>query len=420
MKQFKNYSEEEINYIINNFQNSTNKQIAEYLGKSTSSITYVANKLKLVKQPHKQWTQKDIDYLKEHYLEMSSEELSKKLGCTINAVNSKCTLYGLYKSTPWIDEEEQFLLDNYLKMTHAEMGKYLHRTEQAIRAKCFELNLYKKERPWTEEEDRFLKKNYKEYSNAELSELLDRSYEAIHNRGSKLGLKKSPYFCNYHFFDCIDNEEKAYWLGFIIADGWLNLNTETNSGTVGIELQYKDLNHLKKFNKSLDGNYKITDRWRKCNISQHETESHNCIIRIYSTIMYQSLANLGLNENKSYEAFFPKIRNDLYRHMIRGYFDGDGRFCLSNKNFGVAFVTASKRLKDGLLDITRKQGIEIKDYSTNTGYSRTMYVPEITNNKNRLLFLDWIYKDSNIYLDRKYKKYLKAKDKYGTRDCLAS
>ena len=29
---------------------------------------------------------------------------------------------------------------------------------------------------------------------------------------------------NRHIFDNIDNEEKAYWLGFIVADGYLNLD----------------------------------------------------------------------------------------------------------------------------------------------------------------------------------------------------
>lgn len=49
-----------------------------------------------------------------------------------------------------------------------------------------------------------------------------------------------------------------------------------------------------------------------------------------------------------------------------------------------------------------------------------MYSPEISKIADKLLFLDYIYKDSNIYLDRKYKKYLKAKEKYGSSDGLAA
>ena len=48
-----------------------------------------------------------------------------------------------------------------------------------------------------------------------------------------------------------------------------------------------------------------------------------------------------------------------------------------------------------------------------------MYRPDITKNSDRIKFLDYIYKDSTVYLDRKYKKYLKAKERYNTTKSLA-
>lgn len=55
---------------------------------------------------------------------------------------------------------------------------------------------------------------------------------------------------NRHVFDTIDTNEKAYWLGFIIADGYLN----DNKNMLRIKLSDKDKRHLEKFIKFLDGN----------------------------------------------------------------------------------------------------------------------------------------------------------------------
>lgn len=50
------------------------------------------------------------------------------------------------------------------------------------------------------------------------------------------------YTFNENIFSIIDNEEKAYWLGFLYADGYL-----TDQGLFGCALQEKDKAHLNKF-----------------------------------------------------------------------------------------------------------------------------------------------------------------------------
>lgn len=44
-------------------------------------------------------------------------------------------------------------------------------------------------------------------------------------------------------FEKIDNEEKAYWLGFLYADG----NVSLKEDKIELSLAEKDLNHIKKF-----------------------------------------------------------------------------------------------------------------------------------------------------------------------------
>lgn len=422
MEKYRSYTEEQISYIKENYCNMTNKEIGNNIGKTDKQVAYIARKLNLVKQPHKEWTCGELKYIKENYTKLTSEEMANHLNRTISSVNKKRGELGLWNTESWSDIDVEYLKDNFMNMTHAEMGKVLNRTEVAIRAKCFDLDLYKKELPWEEWELNYVKENYMNLQTKEIAEYLNRTPNAIKLRAERMGYKKYPYSCDYHYFDIIDTEEKAYWLGFLTADGWISKNEKSGAGVVGIELQYGDIKHLKKFNKSINGNYQITDRWRTCSLSSNpDKKNHICCIRIFSIKMYEDLETLGFTNNKSYDFGIPKLDNRLIRHYIRGYFDGDGCFCLSNKSFGVSFITASLRFKNSLIKVLNDNDFKPKDYSYVSDYNGTlMYKPEFTKNYEKMRFLDWIYSNSSIYLDRKYKKYLKAKEKYDSLNGLTS
>ena len=412
----KNYTQDELDYVVKNFQTMTVKEIAKNLNKNPNSISNAARKLGLVKQPHKNWTDEEIQFLKDHYIDMTSEEIGKKLHRTVHSINAQRDVLGLIRNAAWTDNEIEFLKSNFESMEHKEIGKILGRTTQAITAKCFELDLYKKELPWEEWELDFLKKNYMEMCKAEIAEILKRTPSAIGLKASRMGFKKYPYFCDYHYFDVIDTEEKAYWLGFLAADGWINRSEKNNAGVVGVELQYGDINHLKKFNKSLNGNYRITDRWRKCSLSNSDKKNHMCMLRIFSITMYNSLVKLGFSNNKSFDADIPLLDKNLQRHFIRGYFDGNGCISISHNYLHVSFCTAAILLKNELINILSQNNIHIGDYSYISEYSKDIYIPEATSMENKLKLLDYMYKDATIYLDRKYKKYLKAKSFYDNQN----
>lgn len=421
MNRFRNFSDEEVEYIKQNYLNSTVSEIANYLGKKSSSVYNVIYKLGILKQPHNKWTEDEINFLKNNYIDMTSEEISKQINHTVDAINTMRDKLGLVRNPNWTSDEIDFLVRNFDKMSHNEIGKHLGKTQSAITAKCFDLNLYKKEKPWEQWELDFVKNNYMEMSKREISEILNRSTDAIQVKANRMGLKKSLYFCDYHYFDTIDTEEKAYWLGFLTADGWISKSTKTGAGVVGIELQYNDIEHLRKFNKSISGNYQITDRWRPCLISTKDKnkQNHSCVIRVFSLKMYESLEKNGFTNNKSYDFSMPKIQNDLIRHYIRGYFDGDGTLCFTNQSFHVGFTTGSKKLNDSIADILKFENFHISESNYINSCDTMMYKIEINRVHDKINFLDWIYEDCNIYLDRKYKKYLKIKKTYEKRGGLA-
>ena len=412
----RNYTNEEIQYIKNNFANMTIKQIAKTLNKNENSIYSAARKLGLKKQKHNKWTDDEVVFLMENYINMTSEEISHYINHSIDAINTMRDKLKLVRNSAWSDSEIEFLRSNFETTLFSELSKMLGRTEGAIRAKCFDLNLFKNA-PWSDAELDFVKNNYMEMKTSEISQILSRTMNAIELKAARMGLKKYPYTCNYHYFDNIDTEEKAYWLGFLTADGWINQSKKTNAGVTGIELQYGDIGHLKKFNKSIDGNYQITDRWRTCSIAKDKEKKHHmCCIRIFSLTMYNTLKNLGFSNDKSYDFKIPKLRHDLIRHYIRGYFDGDGCLCFTNKSFGISFITASKYLCDDLISILNAVSIKTNTNISVNEFGTTMYRPEIHRISDKIKFLDWIYQDCNIYLDRKYKKYLKVKNHYRNND----
>lgn len=120
--------------------------------------------------------------------------------------------------------------------------------------------------------------------------------------GQRKLLLDERFFCN------INNEIKAYWLGFLAADGNVYKNT------LGIDLQQQDESHLVKLRECLSSNATI----------DYREKNGSCRIRFNSKIMCKDLSKWGIIPKKSSKVYVPKIKQDLIRHFIRGFFDGDG------------------------------------------------------------------------------------------------
>ena len=124
------------------------------------------------------------------------------------------------------------------------------------------------------------------------------------------------YTVDENFFDDIDNEAKAYWLGFLTADGFVQ------SRSVGINLQIKDAEHLYKFRASLHS---------QCPVGFRETASSNgtvcpqATINIFSIKLVGALNQLGLWQNKTFTVRpCEYVPEPLLAAYWRGIFDGDG------------------------------------------------------------------------------------------------
>lgn len=199
-------------------------------------------------------------------------------------------------------------------------------------------------------------------------------------------------------FSKIDSEEKAYWLGFLYADGYI----AKGKGNYRIELGLakQDYNHLVKFRKFIGKNNTISYR--------NKTSSYRYSFR--DKQIHQDLVNLGCTNAKSLILTFPtevQVPKELQSDFIRGYFDGDGSLWFS-KDINCSILGTKdflKGLQNCYADIQFNSIVPIHYDRPDKG-QRIM----ICGNKKSMKFLDYIYQNATVYLDRKYHKYLYFKN----------
>lgn len=309
----------------------------------------------------------------------------------------------------WSEKEIEYLKENYYSISLDEMSSFLNREPSAIKTKACKLKITNNSE-WTDKEIEYLKNNYQTKTYRELSqELKGRTKNAIDLKINRLGLSKSKYTYNHDFFENIDTEEKAYWLGFIYADGCVHLQ-KNNSGEVAIKLYAGDNNHLKKFNKSLNGNIPVTYDEDICTFNNKP--QYSCSIRCYSIKMANDLISHGCTPNKTFTITIPKLDKSLMNHFIRGFFDGDGCICTASKDrqtLGINFCSASQQFLSELRCILYRNGIN--SYITDEKGKNTyrLYIKGLKNVDN---MWNYMFDNANIYLDRKYTKKEKLYEEY--------
>lgn len=197
---------------------------------------------------------------------------------------------------------------------------------------------------------------------------------------------------NDDFFETIDTEEKAYWLGFIYADGCIVEGK--NSKTLEVTLNDSDRGHLVKFVNAIGG---VSDLISEKTVKLNGIEYQAVKVAICCTKMCNDLSVHGVMPRKSLVLTFPEnILYRLKRHFIRGYLDGDG--CIDYPR-RISIVGTEKFLK-GVMDYFEVLGASPTKLYLKKGNKAFQYEkagPEI------LLILSNLYLNANVSLDRKFK-----------------
>lgn len=208
-----------------------------------------------------------------------------------------------------------------------------------------------------------------------------------------------------------ENAHLAYFLGWVSSDGYI----QTNSNVIGIEIKQSDRKVLEDIREAMKYTRPIIDFERKergngvfSKFILENKEIKELLINKYNIIPRKSSKDFCFN--------FSNLNKEFWKDYIRGYFDGDG--CIKITGVSLTFQIDCTSLKM-LLAIEKA----LKEIDNSIYLSVTRRDPQERNTKDNInsklpLFrlygygdnakkvFDIIYKDADIYLQRKYDRYL--------------
>lgn len=191
-----------------------------------------------------------------------------------------------------------------------------------------------------------------------------------------------------HYFDNINTEDKAYFLGLMYSDGSVTKNQ--------FYLKLKDEHILQSFKECIKSSAPIRSKNTPWGVIY--------LFCVSSQKLCKSLINQGCYINKTKTIKFPKLEATLIKHFIRGFFDGDGCLQLNDKLYRCSFdlTSASKEFLEQVRPIITEKAISNgglnKEFKYDVWHLRYC-------GKQVIQILDWLYSDANFYLNRKYFKY---------------
>lgn len=313
----------------------------------------------------KLFSEKQEQYIKDHFQTMSYKDIAKNLGDNFTSTQICGWIHNNGLKKEWRSifskEDQKYIERNYKKMLYKEIADYLHYTEKQIR-------------------------HYVEH-------YLD---------------KKNRIF-NDRYFQYIDTPTKAYWLGYIFADGCVQAK-EYGGDTYefSMNLQKRDRMVLEDLNEDIGGVHNISEYHKECYILDNPNISivDMATLRVYSKNIVLDLISHNIFPNKTYKTIYPIVDKSLFIDFLRGYIDGDGCIYVNEKrnNYPTIHITS---FGDEVLKYLSEK---IKEY-----YNLHSVVYEETPRKHRLYLwgenayklMQLMYYDDNIQkLNRKYEKFL--------------
>lgn len=219
---------------------------------------------------------------------------------------------------------------------------------------------------------------------------------------SHVDYKSTKYSLNESWLDELDCQEKLYFLGFYYADG----NTADGRKSdyyIRMKLQARDKEILEQFNTLLGSDRPLS--YEEHYNTMQEKVQKTYTLRIGNKHLWERMIELGCPANKTLTLKFPKfIPNEYMNSFIRGIFDGDGNISLrENDTLANIRICGTEDVCKGIFnEVLKHTGVKGIYYEDKQG--RKMWLYDIANQRDIKKFLEWIYQDCNICLQRKKDK----------------
>lgn len=214
--------------------------------------------------------------------------------------------------------------------------------------------------------------------------------------GKERTVTKRKYTVDESFFEVIDTPEKAYVMGWFYSDGSNDLSRYTAS----ISLAEDNSDALYKIRDVIGSDAEIK-------ISQPPSRQRQFRLRICNKVVSTQIARLGTSGNVTYTRTWPTwLSEELNPYFIRGLVEGDGFVSARDSRSYYTGYSGTIMMCEALGKIVERLNIRYHIYPGPKVHGAF----RITRHADTVRFLDYIYADATIYLDRKYANYLQIKE----------
>lgn len=217
----------------------------------------------------------------------------------------------------------------------------------------------------------------------------------MYNHLRKAGVERRTNFVNSRrynlneaFFDQIDNAVKAYWLGFLYADGHVGIYNKQH--ILKVDLNQRDEAHLRQLNVDLESDYPLKFFIQSTSYGDVDV----CRLHLTSSRLVSALIIHGCVQRKTSVLAPPDIDGALDRDFIRGYVDGDGSIAKS------ATSASGFRMKINGTQALLQWIQERLPRASNIYVSRGIHALEAHSDS-----VIWLYENASRALERKHERY---------------
>lgn len=208
---------------------------------------------------------------------------------------------------------------------------------------------------------------------------------------------RRKYTLDETYFDKMDTPQAIYWFGLLLADG-----CHYPENTISLFLQERDSALLEALNVTIGSNKPLTVRKEK-------KGQGSCGIIMHSKKIAARLNDLGIVKKKTFLTKWPEwLEERFYQAFLLGCWDGDGWV---GKNTGISYIGTLSLCESIATVFREKTGVNCFVKKAGNEGSDT-FVALVAGRTQSVRVLEWLYSGGvEIFLERKYQRFLDMKDK---------